>query len=284
VLEVAQHRLREKDTARKIGLPTAAYRRVRSLDDLQQALAEIGAPAVLKTTRGGYDGRGQARIRDAKDATAAFQALGAGEMELILEEWIRFRMEISVICARSPSGEIRTYPVSENIHREGILDVTVVPARIPPDLAAEACRMGEAFAEGLNLVGLLAVEMFVGEDGKLRVNEIAPRPHNSGHYTWEACAVSQFEQHLRAVCGLPLGSPQLLRPAAMMNLLGDDIGTGLKRSSVADAMRHPAVALHLYGKREARARRKMGHLTALADTPEQALAVARNAKASLLCE
>ncbi len=282
VLEIAQHRLLEKDTARKIGLPTAEYRAVRSREDLRRAVDEIGAPSVLKTVRGGYDGRGQARIRTRADIEGAFRELGGGAVELILEEWIRFRLEISVICARAPGGEIRTYPISENVHRAGILESTVAPARIPDAVATEARRMGEAFAEEIELVGLLAVEMFVGEDDSLRVNEIAPRPHNSGHYTWEACSVSQFEQHIRAVCGLPLGAPELLRPAAMINLLGDEVGTGLGRGGVVGALRQPSVALHLYGKGEARPGRKMGHLTALADTPGAALEAARAAKDALL--
>lgn len=282
VLAVAQHRLREKDTARRIGLPTAEYRPVRSLDELRHALAEVGTPAVLKTCRGGYDGRGQVRIDDASQAEAAFRSLSALEPELILEAFVRFRCEISVICARTPRGEIASYPVGENVHREGILESTCVPAAIGDELGREARAMGEALAEELGVVGLLAVEIFVGEDDRLRVNEIAPRPHNSGHYTWEACAVSQFEQHLRAVCGLPLGSTELLRPAAMINLLGHEIGTGEGLAGVADALRLPGVALHLYGKREARPRRKMGHLTVLADTPEEALERAHAAKRHLL--
>lgn len=278
VLEIARNRLREKDTARRLGLPTAEYRAVRSLDDLRDALGELGTPAVLKTTTGGYDGRGQIVIRDPAEAKAAFEELGRTGRELILEEWIRFRRELSVISARTPRGEIATFPVGENIHVGGILDITLVPARIPDTLAAEACRIGEVMAEGLGVVGLLAVELFLGEDDHLRVNEIAPRPHNSGHYTWEACAVSQFEQHLRAICGLPLGSTELLRPAAMVNLLGGEIGTGEGHPEVVGALAQSSVALHLYGKREPRPRRKMGHLTALADTAEEALERARRAK------
>jgi 5-(carboxyamino)imidazole ribonucleotide synthase len=204
------------------------------------------------------------------------------EPELILEQWIPFQREISVVTARNTRGEMVCFPVGENIHHEGILEATLVPARIPPELAREAQRMAEAFAEHLDVIGLLAVEMFVDPESRLLVNEIAPRPHNSGHYTWEACAVSQFEQHLRAVCGLPLDPAELLRPAAMVNLLGHEIGTGLQRRSVSEALRLPSVSLHLYGKHEARPRRKMGHLTALAPTLDEAIATAREAKSILL--
>ncbi len=271
VLEVAQHRIREKDTARRLGVPTADYRAVGSLGDLHAALQEIGVPAVLKTARGGYDGKGQAVIRDPAEAERAFRSVAPEGAELILEAFVRFRMEISVVCARSPGGETACFPVGENEHRGGILHSTVVPARISPELAEEARRIACALAEGLEVVGLLAVEMFVGEDGVVRMNEIAPRPHNSGHYTWEACPVSQFEQQLRAVCGLPLGSADLLRPAAMINLMGDDAGTGLGRAGTAEMMGVPMAALHLYGKAESRPGRKMGHVTALGGTADEAL-------------
>ncbi|CAA9329923.1 MAG: N5-carboxyaminoimidazole ribonucleotide synthase [uncultured Gemmatimonadetes bacterium] len=277
VLEVAQHRLREKDAARRLGVPTADYRAVHSLDDLRAAVAEIGAPAVLKTARGGYDGKGQAVIRDPADAEAALRSVAPEGTELILEAFVRFRMEISVVCARSTTGEVSCFPVGENEHRGGILHSTVVPARVSPAVAAEARRIARALVEGLDVVGLLAVEMFVGDDGVVRMNEIAPRPHNSGHYTWEACPVSQFEQQLRAVCGLPLGSADLLRPAAMVNLMGDDAGTGLGRMGTVEMMAVPTAALHLYGKAESRPGRKMGHVTALGDDADQALQRAQRA-------
>lgn len=271
VLEVAQHRIREKDAARRLGVPTAEYRAVGSLAELHAAIGEIGVPAVLKTARGGYDGKGQAVIREPAEAEHAFRSVAPEGTELILEAFVRFRMEISVVCARGPSGEIACFPVGENEHRGGILHTTVAPARISPTLAEEARRIACALAEGLEVVGLLAVEMFVGDDDVIRMNEIAPRPHNSGHYTWEACPVSQFEQQLRAVCGLPLGSSALLRPAAMINLMGDDAGTGLGRAGTAEMMAVPTAALHLYGKAESRPGRKMGHVTALGDTADEAL-------------
>ena len=270
VLEVAQHRVREKDAARRLGVGTAEYRAVRSREELHGALREIGAPAILKTARMGYDGKGQATLRDAAEADAAWDALSPSADDFILEARVPFRMEVSVVCARSASGQIATFPVAENEHRRGILHLSIVPARVPAEVAAQAERVARTLAEGLGVVGLLAVEMFVDGDGRILMNEIAPRPHNSGHYTWEACPVSQFEQQLRAVCGLPLGDAGLLRPAAMVNLMGEDAGTGLGRAGVADALAVPGTALHLYGKAEARPGRKMGHLTALADTADEA--------------
>jgi 5-(carboxyamino)imidazole ribonucleotide synthase len=271
VLAVAQHRVREKDTARRLGIATADYRAVATRGELRAAIAEIGVPAVLKTARFGYDGKGQAVIRAAEEADAAFDAVGGDGRELILEAFVRFSVEISVVTARGLDGGIASFPVAENVHRGGILHTSVAPARISPALADEARRIAEGMAEGLGVVGLLAVEMFVGEDGVVRMNEVAPRPHNSGHYTIEACPVSQFEQQLRAVCGLPLGSTELLRPAAMVNLMGEDAGTGLHRPGAARALAIPTAALHLYGKAEARPGRKMGHVTALGASPEEAL-------------
>ena len=270
VLEVAQHRVREKDAARRLGVLTAEYRAVGSRAELDETLREIGAPAVLKTARMGYDGKGQAVIRRAEDADSAWKAVSAMGSEFILEAMVSFRMEVSVICARSASGETACFPVAENEHRGGILHLTRCPARVPEDVAAEAARVARALAEGLGVIGLLAVEMFVDEGGRILMNEIAPRPHNSGHHTIEACGVSQFEQQLRAVCGLPLGSPALLRPAAMVNLMGEDAGTGLGRAGAVEALRVPETALHLYGKGEARPGRKMGHLTSLGGDADEA--------------
>jgi 5-(carboxyamino)imidazole ribonucleotide synthase len=278
VLEICQHREREKDAVRRLGVGTAEYRPVSTLEELRAALGDIGTPAVLKTARGGYDGKGQAVIRTADEAEAAFAAVGAPGRELVLEGFVRFRMEVSVVTARSVTGEIASFPCVENLHRNGILDTSVCPAPIPPALAAEARRVAEAVAEGLDVVGVLAVEMFVTEDDRILVNELAPRPHNSGHLTLEATAVSQFEQQLRAVCGLPLGSTELLRPAAMVNLLGEDAGTALHDPRVAHALAVPGAALHLYGKREARPGRKMGHVTALGATTDEALQRARRAR------
>jgi 5-(carboxyamino)imidazole ribonucleotide synthase len=284
VLRVAQHRLREKETARSLGLDTAEFHEVRSLADLRDGLQRLGTPTLLKTSQGGYDGKGQFRIRSEGEAEQAHRSLGGDGVEMILEALVPFRMEASVLCARSPSGEIATFPVVENIHRRGILDISLAPARLPEAMLRRARQVGEALVEGLDVVGLLAIELFVTQDDRVLVNEIAPRPHNSGHFTWEACPVSQFEQQLRAVCGLPLGSTELLRPAAMFNLLGEEIGTGEGLESTVQALATPGLALHLYGKREGRAGRKMGHLTVLAESVEAAYQRGSAAKRALLGE
>ena len=277
VLRVAQHRIREKETARRLGLAVPEFAAVSSADELSAGLDRVGTPAVLKTARGGYDGRGQAVIRAPEEAGAAWEALG-GARELILEQWIPFRLEVSVVCARDRQGQIVSFAPAENQHRAGVLDTTVAPARISAAMAREAQAVGEALAEGLDVVGLLATEMFITADDRLLVNEIAPRPHNSGHHTLGPCATSQFEQQIRAVCGLPLGSPDLLSPASMANLLGEHL---TPQSSAAAALSEPGVTLHLYGKREPRTGRKMGHITAVGGTPDAALNRAVRARAAL---
>jgi 5-(carboxyamino)imidazole ribonucleotide synthase len=284
VLRVAQNRILEKTEARRLGLSTADFRAVSSQAELVDAVRDLGTPSILKTATGGYDGKGQAVIRSPGDAATAFAELGGGVVPLILEAFVDFRMEVSVLCARGPDGRVESFPVVENRHQNGILDLTLAPAPLPAPLAREAVKIGETLTRGLGVVGLLAVEMVVGRDDQLYVNEIAPRPHNSGHYTWEACSVSQFEQQLRAVCGLPLARPELLRPAAMANLLGEHCGTGKGLLSVADALARPGLALHLYGKQSARAGRKMGHLTALADSAEEAATQVMEARAAIEAE
>ncbi len=268
VLALTRDRVLEKDAVRRLGVDTAEYRPVGSRRELDEALRTIGTPAILKTTRGGYDGRGQARIATPAAANAAWNAVNDLADGWILEAWVPFRCEVSVVCARAPAGETACFPAAENRHVTGILDVSIAPAALAPPVAEEAGRIAVALTEGLDLVGVLGVEMFVTSEERLLVNELAPRPHNSGHYTWEACAVSQFEQQLRAVCALPLGSPRLLRPAAMANLLGRHLPASPELWP--GAFGQPETTLHLYGKREARANRKMGHLTALGETREEA--------------
>ncbi len=277
VLHIAQNRLREKEFLAGAGLPIAPFRRVASLTDLTNALEAIGRPAILKGAAFGYDGKGQERI-DAGSDPAAIWA-GHDDEECVLEGVIDFETELSVIVARGPDGATAVFPVCENLHREHILDVTLAPARIPPGLARAASDLARAVAEKIDLVGLLAVEMFLAPNEKLIINELAPRPHNSGHWTIEGCATSQFEQHVRAVCGMSLGATELLRPAAMVNLLGDIWKNG--EPDWAAALAEKNVHLHLYGKREPRARRKMGHLTALAETVEAGSEAALRARARL---
>ncbi len=276
-LKTAQHRLREKTFLGGSGFPTATFRAVRSRAELDEALREIGAPAVLKTAGFGYDGKGQTRIGAPGEAGTAWDALGGGEA--VLEEWVDFEREVSVVAARGVTGEFADYGVVENAHRDHILDLTVAPAGdVPPEMAREAVEITRSIFEELDLVGTACVEFFLKADGGLLVNEIAPRPHNSGHWTIDAAATSQFEQQLRAVCGLPLGGTEALRPAAMANLLGDLWAGG--EPDWAAVLAHPGVNLHLYGKAEARPGRKMGHLTALAATTAEAARLAREARRS----
>jgi 5-(carboxyamino)imidazole ribonucleotide synthase len=254
-LRIAQDRLREKDFLRSIGAPTAPYLAVDGAAALQRALREIGPEGVLKTVRGGYDGKGQATIRNDTDLAQAWRSLGADAG--ILERFIEFDCEISVIVARGLDGRRAAYVPVENRHVEHILDTTIAPARIASEIGDRAEVIAQHIADRLDLVGLLAVEMFVTAAGEVLVNEIAPRPHNSGHWTIDACYHSQFEQLVRAICGLPLGSAERHSDAVMKNLIGTDVGSW--RAALDD----PAAKLHLYGKTQALPRRKMGHVTRL---------------------
>lgn len=255
VVAIAQDRLKEKTFCNKAGAATAKFLPVRAPADLAKAAAELGTPLVLKTARMGYDGKGQVKMEKGADPEAAFKAMGAAEG--VAEAWVDFRMEISVIAARGLDGRTLCYPAVENRHKHHILDETVAPAPIDAGLAAEAERIAADLAARLDLVGLLAVEMFVTRGGGLLVNEIAPRPHNSGHWTIDACLTSQFEQCVRAVCGLPLGSVERHSDAAMKNLIGDEAWAW------PEILKDPGAKLHLYGKAEARPGRKMGHVTRL---------------------
>jgi 5-(carboxyamino)imidazole ribonucleotide synthase len=274
VLHTCQHRLREKQFLAGAGIPVAPFAPVVNASELKAALAAIGTPAILKTAAFGYDGKGQRKITSMAEADGIDIAAPS-----VVEGFIPFEKEISVLVARGVEGDVTTFPVCENIHRNHILDVTIAPARVTPDVEQSARALAWTIAEKLDLVGLLAVEMFLLPDSGLVVNELAPRPHNSGHYTFDACVTSQFEQQLRAVCGLGLGSTELLRPAAMANLLGDIWENG--EPDWRAAARFPDVKIHLYGKTGPRPRRKMGHLTALARDTETAIAMVLDARASL---
>ena len=255
ILEIAQDRVREKDFLRSIGVETAAYREIRDPAALRRAMHDFGYPAVLKTVRLGYDGKGQVAVTPEIDAEDAWRRMGAAVG--ILEGFVDFSCEISVIVARDANGAAVTYPPVENQHINHILDATIAPARIPADIAARAEAIARHVAEELDLVGLLAIEMFVTRHRDLLVNEMAPRPHNSGHWTIDACFTSQFEQLVRALCGLPLGSVERHSDAVMKNLLGSEI------DNWRDALSDPEVKLHLYGKAEVQPGRKMGHVTRL---------------------
>ena len=277
VLHIAQHRLREKAWLTANGIPVAPNEVVRSLDELRAALGRIGAPAVLKTAGFGYDGKGQAKIAALTDAEAAWKSIGG--TEAVLEAWIPFREEVSVVAARGLDGEYADFGVVGNSHHNHILDVTVAPANVSAAVRRDATEITRTILEKLDVVGVLCVEFFLTHDDKLIVNELAPRPHNSGHFSFDASVTSQFEQQLRAICGLPLGSTELLRPAAMANLLGDVWSGG--EPDWAAACRLPNVKLHLYGKAEPRPGRKMGHLTALGATAEEAREAVVAARAAL---
>jgi 5-(carboxyamino)imidazole ribonucleotide synthase len=277
VLHTAQHRLREKSFLSQHGFPVTEFRRVVTLEDLRDGLGAVGFPAVLKTAGFGYDGKGQRTIKSEAEADEAFDALDGREG--VLEAFVKFERELSVVAARAAEGSVVSYGVVENTHARHILDYTIAPACVSAEVAREAEEIARALLAQLDYVGVLCVELFLTSDGRLFVNELAPRPHNSGHFTIDACATSQFEQQVRALCCLPLGSTEKLRPAAMANLLGDLWQRGEPDWRAALAV--PGVKLHLYGKRHAREGRKMGHLTAVAPTTDEALRAVLDARDAL---
>lgn len=277
VLHTTQNRFREKTFLRDAGLPIASFATVRSLSDLDKALATVGLPAVMKTADWGYDGKGQCLVGSRDAAVQAWQAIEP--REVVLEPLVRFVQEVSVVAARGVRGELVCYEPVCNVHRNHVLDLSVAPAGISSRTAAAAVEITRTVLTKLEVVGVLCVEFFITADGDLLINELAPRPHNSGHLTVDAHVTCQFEQQVRAVCGLSLGSTAQLRPAAMVNLLGDLWTSG---SPVWDnALNHPNIKLHLYGKCQPRPGRKMGHLTVLADTSEDAAQLALRARQRL---
>lgn len=264
---VAQDRIVEKEFVRSCGLLPVPFAAIRRVSDLITAQELVKFPAILKTARLGYDGKGQVTVHNLAEAEAAFVRMGA--VECVLEQRVELEREISVILARSTSGEVRCFPVAENEHRNGILHRTIVPARVTPTLAQAAQAAAMRIAEKLGFVGVMAVEFFVTTGGELFVNEMAPRTHNSGHYTLDACLTSQFEQQVRMVCGLPFGDTRLLSPVVMVNLLGEVWGNS--QPNWQALLQSPTTKLHLYGKREARIGRKMGHYCTLAEHTATAL-------------
>jgi 5-(carboxyamino)imidazole ribonucleotide synthase len=278
VLHVTQHRLREKTFLSKNGFPVTPFSRVRSQMELKAALRKIGLPSVLKTSGFGYDGKGQKKVKTMEQALETYATFNGAEA--ILESFVDFDCELSVIVARGVDGSCKNFGVMENVHQNHILDVTLSPGRISSKIQKVAIGLAEDILKELNVVGVMCVEMFLTKKGQILVNELAPRPHNSGHLTIDAFSTSQFEQQVRAVCGLPLGSTDQLKSAAMVNLLGDIWEKGEPRWD--QALRNPDVTLHLYGKLEPRPGRKMGHLTALGNTVEAARKAAQAARAALL--
>jgi len=276
VLHICQNREREKNFLHDHGFPHAPFVVVDSAEGLRAAVEKVGLPAVLKTADFGYDGKGQVKITEAADLAAVWQNFHAARA--VLESWIPFEGELSVVVARCLDGKVQVFPPAENLHEHHILDISIVPARYPEPVLRQAAVLAEGIAHDLNVVGLLAVEFFVTKEEGLLVNELAPRPHNSGHFTFDACVTSQFEQQLRAVCGLPLGAPDLLAPVVMWNLLGELWKNGEPdwRAILAE----PRAKLHLYGKAEARPARKMGHVCVIAEV-EEALRIIAGFKARL---
>jgi 5-(carboxyamino)imidazole ribonucleotide synthase len=284
ILEVAQNRLREKTWLRENNFPHVRFAECEADGNLAEAIRSIGLPCVVKTADFGYDGKGQQKVTDELSlgrAVASFKGQRA-----VVEQWVNFKCELSVIVARSSTGETRCFPVAENIHTKHILDLSILPARVAPGIQVEACAIAEAIAERLSLTGILAVELFLADSGELLVNEMAPRPHNSGHWSLDGCVTSQFEQHVRAVAGLPLGDVALTAPAVVMvNILGDSWKWAgdqcVGEPDWAVILGTPRAHLHLYGKKEPRPGRKMGHFTVTAASTEAAIELARRLKAAL---
>ena len=264
LLTITQDRTLEKAAIQQADVEVARYEVINCLEDLLIKIKTIGYPAVLKTARGGYDGKGQLVIKEHQDIVKGEALLNHGAC--VLEKWIPFEKEISVIVTRKLNGETAVFPVAENIHEENILHKTIVPARISQAIQEKAIQKAIQIADSLELVGTLAVEMFVTNEGTIYINEVAPRPHNSGHFSIEACATSQFEQHIRAICNWPLGSTKLLKPVVMVNLLGEHLN-----NLYAEIPAKKDWKIHLYGKKEPKVKRKMGHVTILRDNVEDAL-------------
>lgn len=270
-LEIIQNKFSQKSLLKKDGIPVPDFMAVSSPAEILAAGNEYGFPLMLKACTGGYDGKGNYVVKNENDCENGYKELGGGTLPLMAEKFYPFIMEISVLACRAINGDIKVYPVAENIHKDSILDKTRVPASISSKTTENAMNLAKRVMEVFEGVGMFCVEMFVDKDGNVAINEVAPRPHNSGHYTIEACVTSQFEQHIRAVSGLPLGDPSLVRPVVMRNILGEEGSSGKAVVEGADeALAIPGVTLHVYGKETSKPKRKMGHLTATAATLEEA--------------
>ena len=278
VLRTTQNRLHEKKALLEAGIPVANFRKVDSLKDLEDAASVLGYPMVLKTATEGYDGKGQSIIHGEHDLAISYDQLNARNVELIVEQFVSFKAEVSTICARTADGMTATFDPSENIHRNHILDTSIVPARIDESVAGKARIVATNIAEKLDVIGLIAVEMFVTQENDILVNELAPRPHNSGHYTMDGCDTSQFEQLVRVLTGMPITLPKLHSPTVMVNLLGEIWEDTGGNPDWQRALEMPGVSLHLYGKSAARVGRKMGHINVVAETVEEALYIAAEAR------
>ena len=278
VLRTTQNRLHEKKALLQAGIPVANFRKVDSLRDLEDAASVLGYPMVLKTATEGYDGKGQSIIDGERDLAISYDQLSARNVDLIVEQFVSFKAEVSTICARTIDGMTATFDPAENIHRNHILDTSIVPARIDESVTDKARIIATDIAEKLDVIGLIAVEMFVTQENDILVNELAPRPHNSGHYTMDGCDTSQFEQLVRILAGMPITLPKLHSPTVMVNLLGEIWEDTDRNPDWQRALELPGVSLHLYGKSAARVGRKMGHINVVAETVEEALYIAVEAR------
>ena len=284
ILGVLQNRLDHKSFLAEHGFPVAPFRAVPNPRELMKAAEAIGFPCLCKTATAGYDGKGQWRLSSTSDAARLQERLSGSappHSRWIVEQFLEFTKELSVLVVRGIDGDQRLYPVADNIHEAGILRTTSVPAGIDGDTAAQAQQTAASAIRALQGVGVFCVELFLMPDSTLLINEIAPRPHNSGHYTLDACTVSQFEQQVRALCGLPLGEVQLLSPAVMINLIGDDLPRALSEEALTALLQAPGAKLHIYGKTSVRPGRKMGHVTFLGEKPDEAQKAATNFQRSL---
>lgn len=276
-LRIIQNKYRQKSFLKERGIPVANFELVKSREHLQDLCMKFGLPAVLKATEDSYDGRGNFVIKTKGDISNAYDYFSG--RETMLEKFVSFSKEVSIMVARNPSGQIESFPVVENMHENGILDTTIAPAKVSPVVEQKAKKVAKKTMEVLHGAGIFGIEMFVTKRGDVMINEIAPRVHNSGHYTNEACSVSQFEQHLRAVLDLPLARPELLSPAAMVNILGPEGFEGAYAvAGLKEMMRVPGAALYIYGKKVSKPRRKLGHITATGQTAQEALVRAKRAR------
>ena len=265
LLKITQNRIREKSTLKSFNVPVAPFLVIQTENDIETAIVQLGLPFIMKTATGGYDGKGQWVIKSRDEIPIAMEAWNKAGMDMIIEQFIPFSKEISVIVARNTQGQTKTFPVAENVHINSILHQSFVPARITDEQRIQAETTALKIADSLQVVGLIAIEMFISDDGEIIVNELAPRPHNSGHYSMDACITSQFEQHIRAICGLPLGDTTLLSPIIMVNILGQHLNKVLDNIEQLP----PTAKLHLYGKKESAENRKMGHINFLGSNLEQ---------------
>lgn len=264
LLLITQNRLKEKEFLKNAGIPVATYAKIETIEELEKAIKKLGYPSVLKTIQGGYDGKGQYVLKAEADISDAASLLEGGIC--ILEKWVQFEKEVSIMVTRNHNGEISTFPVSENIHQNNILLKSIIPARVSLKVQEETERIAQKIAEKMQLVGVLGIELFVTEDEEIYANELAPRPHNSGHYSIEACSDSQFDMHIRAICGYSLPKVELLKPAVMVNILGEHLEDALNLNEGK-----PSWHVHDYGKADAKPGRKMGHITILTEDVERTL-------------